>query len=311
MTFYVALKDGSSGSNSVIFDEDSDLSDENFESDDSLQDRDYAVSDGDTGNSSDSEILVRNFLPVQRAAIPSPEKSNSKSRWRNVKVESRKNIKRKRKRDLGLSYINKKGNEIENRKLGSPCGCKKNCRQKLQGKEEIFHSFWNMEKKTKKEVSGRKCTILYHIKVNGEDITVCKAEFLAVHGLQKSQKRIQLLCHKITMGSVTPQRDQRGKHLNRPIKIPDETIQTVRDHINLLPKYTSHYSRQDNPTRVYLDYDLLPKTRTEEYFVLNLILGLNYPEVIHAKIAILCIFKLMETDNETEQAKFKLELELH
>ncbi|CAH1107442.1 unnamed protein product [Psylliodes chrysocephalus] len=150
---------------------------------------------------------VRNFPPVQRAAIPSPEKWNSKSRWRSVNVESRKNIKRKRKRDLGLSYINKKGNEIENRILGSPCRCKKNCRQKLQGKEEeIFHSFWNMgnydlqnaylfssikstypkrryRKKTKKEVSGRKCTILYHIKVNGEDITVCKAGFFAVYGL--------------------------------------------------------------------------------------------------------------------------------
>lgn len=37
-----------------------------------------------------------------------PEKSNSKSRWRSVNLESRKNIKRKRNRDLGLSYINKK-----------------------------------------------------------------------------------------------------------------------------------------------------------------------------------------------------------
>ena len=47
---------------------------------------------------------------------------------------------------------------------------------------------------------------------NGKDVRICKEEFLAVHGLQKSQKKIQLLCKQIGEGSSTASYDKRGKH---------------------------------------------------------------------------------------------------
>ncbi|CAH1108437.1 unnamed protein product [Psylliodes chrysocephalus] len=61
---------GSSGSNSVVSDEDSDLSDVDFDSDDSLQERDYVVTDGDTGNSSDSEILKFDYETSSYHLLP-------------------------------------------------------------------------------------------------------------------------------------------------------------------------------------------------------------------------------------------------
>ena len=45
------------------------------------------------------------------------------------------------------------------------------------------------------------------------------------------------------LGSVLPEPDQRGKHRNRPQKIPDEIRQKVREHISSFPAEKSHYSR--------------------------------------------------------------------
>ena len=58
------------------------------------------------------------------------------------------------------------------------------------------------------------------------------------------------------LGSVLPEPDQRGKHRNRPQKIPDEIRQKVREHISSFPAEKSHYSRNDNPRRVYLSPSL-------------------------------------------------------
>lgn len=110
-------------------------------------------------------------------------------------------------------------------------------------------------KKCKRVVSSRNFNIHYFVKCNGQDVRVCKEEFLAVHGLQRSQKRIQLLCKQIGEGSSTPSSDKRGKHLNRTNKISNETYQSIKLHIDSIPKYTSHYSRNKNPKKVYLDHD--------------------------------------------------------
>lgn len=186
--------------------------------------------------------------------------------------------------------MNRKGQQIEARTLGDPCGCKKNCRMLLQGTEEnIFNNFWalgdhhkqnaylfnNMKrfpkkrvypKKTKRAVSSRKYSISYFVKVNGVDVNVCKKEFLAVHGLQRSQKRIQLLQRQMDEGFTTPCADRRGKHVNRANKVPEEACQSARDHIQSIPKYQSHYSRKRNPNKSYIDHDLTISSLYHDYY---------------------------------------------
>ncbi|XP_071053921.1 uncharacterized protein [Onthophagus taurus] len=146
----------------------------------------------------------------------------------------------------------------------------------LSGLQQTIYLFSQMKsvpkkrlypKKTKKEVSSRKVTIQYFVKVNGVDVKVCKQEFLAVHGLQKSKKRIQLLYEQISKGATTPKSDQRGKHQNRANKISDADRDNVKAHINSIPKYTSHYSRQKNPDKVYIDQDLSISALYHDYYL--------------------------------------------
>ncbi|CAH1961305.1 unnamed protein product [Acanthoscelides obtectus] len=123
------------------------------------------------------------------------------------------------------------------------------------------------KKKTKRAESARRVTNQYFVKVNGVDIQICKTEFLSVHGLQNSSKRLKLIAQQIVEGRTTPKRDGIGKHQNRPNKISAERVQSVHDHIKAIPKYVSHYSRKVNPNRVFLNHDLNISTLYKDYYV--------------------------------------------
>lgn len=227
---------------------------------------------------------------TSRGPLQTPEK-NTPSRWRQTNVNRRLKNKRKLKRNLGHSYKTSRGKEVEAREIGQSCTCKNRCRQLLQGKEnDIFHSFWNLgnydrqnihlfsimkavpkkrtyKKKCKKNVSSRKFNIHYFVKVNGIDVKICKEEFAAVHGLQRSRKRLQLLCKQIASGSSTPSSDRRGTHHNRKNRISQRTYDSITEHIDAIPKYSSHYSRQKNPGKVYLDHDLNISALYKDHYV--------------------------------------------
>nr|CAH7713898.1 unnamed protein product [Callosobruchus chinensis] len=169
---------------------------------------------------------------VSRGRMVTPEKPK-KSRWRKRNIEGRAKVKSRTGRDLGYSYIDAKGRQRDAKVLGPPCQCKKNCRQLLQGTaSKIFNSFWDLESYEKQN------TYLFAtIKVNGVDSQICKTDFLSLHGLQKSSKRLKLIAQQIYEGRTTPKRDGRGKHHNRPNKTPTERVQSVHDHIQAIPKY--------------------------------------------------------------------------
>lgn len=122
-------------------------------------------------------------------------------------------------------------------------------------------------KKTKKEVSSRNFSASYAVKINGEEITICKTEFLSIHGLQNSRGRLNAIVSAIANGATTPKSDKRGKHKNRPNKISDSRIQSVRNHINSIPKYQSHYSRSVNAGKYYFGCDLSISRLYEEYYL--------------------------------------------
>lgn len=99
------------------------------------------------------------------------------------------------------------------------------------------------------------------------DVQICKQEFLAVHGLQNSAKRVKLLSKQISDGRPTPKKDERGRHHNRPNKVDPDMVQSVHDHIRSIPKYVSHYSRISNPNRVYLNHDLSISILYKDYYI--------------------------------------------
>lgn len=101
----------------------------------------------------------------------------------------------------------------------------------------------------------RNVSYKYFVNVSGRQIFICKVEFLAVHGLQFSAKRIEILSRKLKFNVSIPKSDGRGKHKHHK-RIDADSLNMVREHINIIPKYVSHYSRQVNPNKVYLDSDM-------------------------------------------------------
>jgi hypothetical protein len=50
----------------------------------------------------------------------------------------------------------------------------------------------------------------------------------------------------------SPQKDMRGKHMNRPNTVPEWKKNVVRTFIKKLSKYRIHYTRRHDPNRYYL-----------------------------------------------------------
>lgn len=90
----------------------------------------------------------------------------------------------------------------------------------------------------------------FQVRVRGKQEKICQKAFLALHGITKS--RLERLQKHLSNGNNTAPIDQRGKHANRPNKVPDEVVAQVRQHILSFPRYRSHYSRKDNLHRYYL-----------------------------------------------------------
>lgn len=68
--------------------------------------------------------------------------------------------------------------------------------------------------------------------------------------------RLEIVTNKLKEGDLSP-RDKRGKHPNRPNRIPDAAKQDIRDHIKSFPSYESHYTRnQTDKSKRYLNPEL-------------------------------------------------------
>lgn len=90
---------------------------------------------------------------------------------------------------------------------------------------------------------------------------VCKEFFLKT--LAISNGRFSRVADKKTnLGFVDL--DKRGKAPN-PKKISEDCRNLVKDHINLFPKYVSHYTRKENPNRKYLPSHLTIKKMYDCY----------------------------------------------
>lgn len=88
-----------------------------------------------------------------------------------------------------------------------------------------------------------------------------------VHGLQSPRGRINRLVNNKIKGDQIPGKDQRGKHENRINRLSEEQKKNVRDHIQMIPKYQSHYSRADKLQRAYLNCHMTIAEWYKEFYI--------------------------------------------
>lgn len=99
------------------------------------------------------------------------------------------------------------------------------------------------KRRTKEErVSTRQCTVKYSFLLNGTRKQVCQKMLCSV--LRITRRRAQMIVEKLKSGSSL--NDLRGKHHNRPHKIPCDEIELIKEHISSFPCQESHYSRSSN-----------------------------------------------------------------
>lgn len=89
----------------------------------------------------------------------------------------------------------------------------------------------NITKQPKRDVS-----YIVSVNLHGQQIFISKVVFLAVHGLQHSVKRIDLLARKLKNGVSIPKGDGRGKHKHHK-RIETDALDMVRHHSEICKPY--------------------------------------------------------------------------
>jgi len=100
----------------------------------------------------------------------------------------------------------------------------------------------------------RQKSYAYYVTIDARRIRICKCAFAVLH--QISNSKIDHILQQVAAGQSAPKPACRGKHSNRPKKMSNEKIEQVKEHIQLFPAHSSHYSRHHNPHRIYLSPDL-------------------------------------------------------
>lgn len=182
----------------------------------------------------------------------------------------------KNKRASGDEHMNTSGRVVSARNTGPDCKCKWKCFSVVTDdiKANIISSFNAMANKEKQDIhlsgrislstiqrrrpktgegQNRAYAAHYKIKHGTFEKTVCKKAFCSLYGVGK--RRVERIVGYLQEG-IPVFKDNRGKHGNRPNKIPDHIITKVDEHIQSFPAQVSHYSRNKNENVRYLSPDL-------------------------------------------------------
>lgn len=185
---------------------------------------------------------------------------------------------RKRKKNLGEEFTNRKGQIIPKKEIKPSCGdkCSRKCRELITENQRntIFNNFWSLgdhnkqadylsrfiKRVSRKQImarsassSRRKCSYEYYLYVDGQEIRTCKVMFLNTFSI--SDMWVQTLFKKINNSATgTILNDIRGNRLRKNV-IPDHIKQSIRNHISEMPLVDSHYVRSRS-SKQYLDAEL-------------------------------------------------------
>jgi hypothetical protein len=115
-----------------------------------------------------------------------------------------------------------------------------------EGKKHFYSKTTeNLEKKRCRTAAGdnsrRKTSYYYSFFVSNTQYRVCQSYYLST--LNISSHRV-FYFHKFnkSLTTGTPLQSKSGKHVKK--RLPEESKQVVRDHINLFPRIEAHYSRK-------------------------------------------------------------------
>lgn len=204
---------------------------------------------------------------------------HDKKRMSRKRVRDESNWKRnvlKHKKNTGQSYETASGCMKRAKIVKNGCGmsCRNKCHSKimLSERENIFHQFWSSgsyEKQKEfightilemprkrilnKTDSRRRVSRQYFFQMHGQKIQVCKKFYLDTLDITEAVTN-SALSKKSAHGGITS-KDQRGKHKNRPNKIPDEIVSDIKQHIESFPRVESHYCRKSS-NKEYLEAEL-------------------------------------------------------
>lgn len=241
-----------------------------FDSDDSIADPNYVLSDQEESAAELVEDRHNNSAIEQ----PSLEKRCTKGRSREIRKE------RKISRNTGKAYETETGKKIPARTFKSLENCRNKCCSKLStnAQKTMFDKYWGMgdrnrrasfisglisfsspkasrkRRNTPEKQKNRQVTFTYHIPIDGEQVKLCKSCFLRV--FDETPKFVWVLCKQKQQSPTnysTP--DKRGM-LPPPNKITDEQLNAVQEHLASLPAYESHYCRKETSKNTCLHTSL-------------------------------------------------------
>lgn len=183
---------------------------------------------------------------------------------RKRKYEDQNSSIRKKKANTNQDYFSAKGKKVCAKEFNSSdCNCPLKCTEKIgiEQRKKEFDKFWNSgsyearcallqgsitETKTRRSyVRNSKRTFTRKYKLC--DTSVCKKAFLITLGI--SQSRIDVALNKYREQAFIT--DKRGVKSGGKNAISEEQLKQIKDFIQSLPKYSSHYCK-DSTSAIFL-----------------------------------------------------------
>jgi len=144
---------------------------------------------------------------------------------------------RRFKRNTGQGYTTNKGKIVKGRSSDPLPNCRAKCNTTKK------------HRNTPEKQKIRNKTFHYVVPKDGNSISVCKSCFLKIFG--ETNKFVSNVCtQKLSSPISKTSPDKRGK-ASPPNKITPDDITLVKQHLNSLPTYESHYCRKET-TKKYL-----------------------------------------------------------
>lgn len=197
---------------------------------------------------------------------------NKRGKKRAAVPQNWKKEKAKRQRNSGLSYKSATGKIVEARKIGPPCSdkCRLSCSNKVaqDDRVQLFKDFWKLGELQRqrdyltscvdqvvpqyRRISAKKPrapNCAFYVNLIGKKVRVCKTFLINTFGV--TERAIRTVITSKMSGSGIAAKDDRGKHSHHK-KVDEALVQSVRDHIDSIPRIDSHYLRQ-HTSRQFID----------------------------------------------------------
>lgn len=181
-------------------------------------------------------------------------------------------VKTKKLKNSGKEYRSKNGRLIQERNIKPPCPekCILGCNKKFceEFRMTIFQDYWNLASLQRQrdflgscierlELSYRRISAAnprnqncaFYLQNDGKRVRVCKLFLMNTLGLSERTLRT-VIKSKVSGSGIIPE-DHRGKHNNHK-KTSEEILNSIRIHIDSIPRIESHYVRSAT-SRQFID----------------------------------------------------------